>query len=159
MSREVQHFCSTTFFLDTSVWVKERVYKVFETFSSVAISWSSTLKIDSEGCLQNASPHFLMTRKHHIRMFLLIHEADPQSRQVVITIFARVVRPSVPTLQNLTKQSSTSCIVRDHYWRDCGSGRVDHCLVDLFVSVKQFIFPKYPLTTCLASEPKLMQLD
>ena len=42
------------------------------------------------------------------------------------------VRPSVPTFQNLAKQNKEN---NDHYWRDCGSGRVDHwwhpCLVFL----------------------------
>ena len=37
---------------------------------------------------------------------LLIHEADPQSRPIVITIFERVVRPSVLTFQNLAKQNN-----------------------------------------------------
>ena len=55
---------------------------------------------------------------------LLIHEADPRSRPVVITFFAGVVRPSVPTIQNLAKRSSSEN--SDHYWRECGSGRVDH---------------------------------
>ena len=36
---------------------------------------------------------------------LLIHEVNPQSRPVVITIFARVVCPSVPTFKNLAKQN------------------------------------------------------
>ena len=61
---------------------------------------------------------------------LLIHEADPQSRPVVIIVFAHVVhsyvcpsiRPPVPTFQ--TKQISSES--NDRYWRDCGSGRVDH---------------------------------
>ena len=42
--------------------------------------------------------------------FVLIHEADPQSRPVVIIVFAHIVRTSVPTFQNKTnfkrKQSS-----------------------------------------------------
>ena len=41
---------------------------------------------------------------------ILIHEADPHSRKVVITVFARVfclsVRTSVPTFQNLAKQNN-----------------------------------------------------
>ena len=38
---------------------------------------------------------------------LLIHEADPQSRSGVITIFARVVCPSVrPKFSNLAKQNN-----------------------------------------------------
>ena len=48
--------------------------------------------------------------KRYLESFLLIHEVDPQSLPaVVITIFARVVcpslLPSVPTFQNLAKQS------------------------------------------------------
>ena len=35
----------------------------------------------------------------------LIHETDPQSRPVVITMFAPVVCTSVLTFQNLTKQN------------------------------------------------------
>ena len=35
----------------------------------------------------------------------MIHEPDPQSLPVVITIFARVVCPSVLTYQNLIKQN------------------------------------------------------
>ena len=35
----------------------------------------------------------------------LIHLADPQSRPVMIIVFARFVRPSVPTFQNLIKQN------------------------------------------------------
>ena len=36
---------------------------------------------------------------------LLIYLADPQSRPVVIIVFAHVVRPSVPTFPNLAKQN------------------------------------------------------
>ena len=64
---------------------------------------------------------------------LLIHEANPQSQLVVITIFACIyclyVRPSrlsVPTFENLAKQKSSS-ENSDNYWRKWGSGRVDHC--------------------------------
>ena len=35
----------------------------------------------------------------------MIHEANPQSQPEVITIFAHVVRPYVPTFQNLAKQN------------------------------------------------------
>ena len=70
-------------------------------------------------------------------MNFLIHEADPQSRPVVIIVFAHVVRPSVrrPPLFN-TKQISSEIKVR--YWRDCGSGWVDHwrhmsCLVSIYL--------------------------
>ena len=54
-------------------------------------------------------------------ILLLIHSADPQSRPAVIIVFAHVVRPS-PLFK--TKQISSRNKVR--YWRDCGSGRVDH---------------------------------
>ena len=46
---------------------------------------------------------------------------DPHSRLVVIIVFAHV-RTSVPTFK--TEQISSENNVR--YWRDCGSGRVDH---------------------------------
>ena len=43
-------------------------------------------------------------------MATLIHEADPQSRPAVITIFTQVVRPSVclsfPTFEHLTNQNT-----------------------------------------------------
>ena len=59
---------------------------------------------------------------------LLIHEVDPQSWQVVITISARVVCTSVRSFVrphfSQIKQISIENNVR--YWRDCGSGRVDH---------------------------------
>ena len=66
---------------------------------------------------------------------ILIHETDPQSRPVVIIVFAHVVRSYVrPSPLFITKQNSNKNNVR--YWRDCGSGRVDHwwhtCLV-LFI--------------------------
>ena len=57
---------------------------------------------------------------------ILIQEADPQSWPVVITILALVVCPSVQGPHFLksskTKQSENYVC----YWRDCGSGRVDH---------------------------------
>ena len=40
----------------------------------------------------------------------LIHSADPQSRLVGIIVFAHVVRPSVPTFQNLAKQNKAKTI-------------------------------------------------
>ena len=55
---------------------------------------------------------------------VLIHSADPQSRLVVIIVFAHVVRPVRPSPLFKTKQISSENKVR--YWRDCGSGRVDH---------------------------------
>ena len=53
----------------------------------------------------------------------------------MITIFARVVCPSVLTSKSLkTKQLSREN--SDRYWQDCGAGRVDHwwdtCLFYLF---------------------------
>ena len=41
----------------------------------------------------------------------LIHSADPQSRPVVIIVFTHVVRPSVPTFQNLAKHKVQAKIV------------------------------------------------
>ena len=55
-------------------------------------------------------------------LFLLIHLADPQSRPGVIIVFAQVVRPNF-LKSSKTKRSSENNV---HYWRDCGSGRVDH---------------------------------
>ena len=40
---------------------------------------------------------------------LLIHEADPQSRPVVIIVFAHVVRLSVLTFQNKTNFKRKQC--------------------------------------------------
>ena len=60
-----------------------------------------------------------------MKILLLIHEADPQSRPVVVIVFAHVVRSYVrPSPIFKTKQISNENNV--HYWRDCGSGRVDH---------------------------------
>ena len=42
---------------------------------------------------------------------ILIHEADRQLRPVVITIFAHVLCPSVPTFKNLTKQNKVQARV------------------------------------------------
>ena len=52
---------------------------------------------------------WFVTNAKSISLFyiLLIHQADPQSRPVVITIFARVVCPSIPTFQNLAKQNNS----------------------------------------------------
>ena len=62
---------------------------------------------------------------------LLIHLADPQSRPVVITIFARVVYTSVrpPVRLHFSKSrktKQTSSENSDCYLCECGSGRVDH---------------------------------
>ena len=56
---------------------------------------------------QQAAPPNAGTTKGDI----LIHEADPQSRPVVITIFTLV------TFQNLTKQNKFSSQTSDRYWR------------------------------------------
>ena len=56
---------------------------------------------------------------------ILIHSANPKSRPVGIIVFAHVVRPSVrPHFSNLEKNKTTENNVR--YWRDYGSGRMDH---------------------------------
>ena len=55
----------------------------------------------------------------------LIHSANPQSRLVVIIVFAHVVRSSVrPHSSFKTKQTLSEN--KFGYSRDCGSGRVDH---------------------------------
>ena len=66
----------------------------------------------------------------------LIHEVDPQSRPVVITISARVVCPYVRSCPHFSKSRKTKQLSSDNsgrYWRDCVSGQVDHwrhtCLV------------------------------
>ena len=61
----------------------------------------------------------------HIEWIKLIHEADPQSQPVGIVVFAHVVCSYVrPSPHFKTKQISSENNV--HYWRGCGSGRVDH---------------------------------
>ena len=53
-------------------------------------------------------------------MLILIHEADPQSRPVVIIVFAHVVlssvRPSVPTFQNKTNFKRKQCSLLARLW-------------------------------------------
>ena len=44
--------------------------------------------------------------KHRLTLIKLIHEANPQSRPVVIIVFAHVVSPSVRTFQNIAKQNN-----------------------------------------------------
>ena len=73
------------------------------------------------------------------QLYLLIQSAHPKSRPVGIIVFAYVVRPSVPTFQ-IWKNTTTENNVR--YWRDYGSGRVDHWW-HLFCSV-------YVYNTCVA---------
>ena len=54
---------------------------------------------------------------------LLIHVADPPSGLVVFIVFAHVVRSYVrPQFSNQNKFQENNV----RYWRDCGSGRVDH---------------------------------
>ena len=62
-------------------------------------------------------------------LLLLIHEADPQTRPVVIIIFALVsVRLSVRTSPffKILQNKQTSSEYNDHYWWQCESGRGDH---------------------------------
>ena len=69
---------------------------------------------------------------------ILIHENDPQSQPVVITVFARGVRTSVPTFQNLAKQNKFQArivITIDEDYGSCDSGWVDHWWQECLVSV------------------------
>ena len=63
-----------------------------------------------------------------LSMVKLIHSADPQSRTVVIIIFAHVsVRPSVrPHFSKYRKTKQTSFENIDRYLWGSRSGRVDH---------------------------------
>ena len=59
---------------------------------------------------------------------LLIHEADPQSRPIMITIFTHVISTHIcpygrPSFQNFSNQNKFQVKNNDCY---CGSGRVDH---------------------------------
>ena len=76
------------------------------------------------------SSHFHLFHKEKNNLCtcgILIHEADPQPRLVVITIFSRVVCTSDPTFQNLANQNKVQASMNsDRYWSECGSGRVDH---------------------------------
>ena len=63
----------------------------------------------------------------------MIHEADPQSRSIMITIFTYVVavRPSVRAFvrPHVLKSRKTKQLLSDNsnrYCRDCGASRVDH---------------------------------
>ena len=65
---------------------------------------------------------------------ILIHSAYPQSRPIVIIVFAHVVRPYsyVHTFQNLAKQKQISSENNAHYWRVVGPAEWiidDTCLV------------------------------
>ena len=66
-----------------------------------------------------------MPETRNIHWFVLIHEADPQSRPLIITFFTRDVRTYVPTFQNLAKQNNSQLIIvtATGYF---GSVRVDH---------------------------------
>ena len=58
--------------------------------------------------------------------YFLIHSTDPRSRPVVIIVCAHVVRPYVrPHFLKSSKTKQISSENNVHYWRDCGSGRVD----------------------------------
>ena len=72
------------------------------------------------------------------RLRFLIHEADPQSRPVVITILALGVCTSVrPYFLKSRKTKQLSSEDSDCYWQDYGSSWVDHwwhtCLVTYIV--------------------------
>ena len=57
----------------------------------------------------------------------LIHSADPQSRPVVIIVFARDVRPYVsPHFSKCFKTKQLLNENSDHFSQYCGSGRADH---------------------------------
>ena len=70
-----------------------------------------------------------------VKKGVLIHEADPQSRPVVITIFTKSVRPSVPKLQNQATITTG---------RDCGLAEwiIDEsCLVYVVIAYCYPVFP------------------
>ena len=70
------------------------------------------------------SKNHLVTEEEDYLVALLIHSANPQSRPVgIIVLHMSSVRPSVPIFHNLTKKQIDNNVL---YWRDCGSGRVDH---------------------------------
>ena len=57
------------------------------------------------------------------QVLVLIHEANPESRSIVITIFTpRVLRPPIPTFQNFTIPSDNG----DRCWWDHWYGQEDH---------------------------------
>ena len=81
------------------------------------------------------------TKRTQVLVVLLIHSANPQSRPVRIIVFAHVVRASVPTFQILQNKTTENNV---RYWRDCGSGRVDHwwhlsCTLSFYVCNIGFI--------------------
>ena len=68
-----------------------------------------------------------MTNWRHFLLCLLIHSADPESRTVVIIVVVHIVRSSVrPHISKSSKAKQITSENNIHYWRDCGSGRVDH---------------------------------
>ena len=74
----------------------------------------------------------------------MIHEVDPQSRSIVITIFTRTVPYVCPYFSNSRKTKQILSENSDGYWPDCGSGRVDPwwhtCLVLFALAPKIKIF-------------------
>ena len=69
-------------------------------------------------------PRFLPTWQGFMTCkVILIHEADPQSRPVVIIVFC-TCRPSVR--QHFSKQNKFQAKTMFYYWQDCGSDLVDH---------------------------------
>ena len=121
---------------------------VFINFSPIFFAYSETEKVLRKFSKTWAS--CIVCKKHiGIRMVtshkclykpywecLLIHEADPQSRPVVINIFTRVVRLSVRTSIPTSKSRKTKQLSsenNDRYRRDCGSGRVDHGIWHTFL--------------------------
>ena len=71
---------------------------------------------------------------------------DPQGRPPITAssdhcfhTYCPSVRPSVPTFQNLAKQNKISSGNNVHFWRDCGSGRVDHWWHDICLVYYYFL--------------------
>ena len=74
---------------------------------------------------------FWNLKLHNVQGKILIHSANPKSRTVVIIVFTHVVRLFVRTsvrISVLTFQiyQNKTTEHNGRYWRDCGSGRVDH---------------------------------
>ena len=94
--------------------------------SKTGISGASRAKKDPiyAGCISLVERNLLEVRFEILLLsqasfLLLIHSAGSDH------VFTHVVRPFSKSCK--TKQISSENYV--HYWRDCGSGRVDHCLV------------------------------
>ena len=72
----------------------------------------------------NSNLSFLKSEKLELFVEILIHEADPESRPVVIIVFAHVVRsyvrqyvrPSVPTFQNKMNFKRKQCSLLARLW-------------------------------------------